>query len=164
MGAMKSVYLTRSKYEELSAKLNELRTVEFPRNREVMRAAIESGGGMHDNASYEHAAEHERLLAAQISDLEKTLASAQIIDESTVDVSAVRVGTEVIAVNLDTGKEARYTITGAYETDFSGDCVSYLSPIGEGLLGRRVGDVVVVPIPKGGLRLKIVTIGRAADL
>jgi len=158
-----AVYLSRTKFNDLSQKLNNLKTIEFPKSRESMRVAIETGGGMHDNASYEHAAMQERVLLTQISELEQLLSKVKIIDDSDIDTTAVHIGTRVSVKNLDSNKERHYVITGAYEAGSDSNTVSYLAPLAKGLIGKKVGEIAEIQIPKGRLRLKILAIEKANE-
>ncbi|MBA7631121.1 Transcription elongation factor GreA [subsurface metagenome] len=158
-----TVYMSRKKFNEEAKKLKDLKTIKFPKNREAMRIAIETGGGMHDNASYEHAAMKERVLLIQISELEQLLSKVKIIDNANIDTSAVNIGTQVKVRDLDSNEETQYVIASAYGADSDSNTVSYLAPLAKGLIGKKVEEIVEIQIPKGKIRLKILSIKKAKN-
>ncbi len=158
-----TIYISRTKFNELTEKLNHLKKVEFPVNRDAMRIAIETGGGMHDNAAYEHAAHQEKILLIQISELEQLLLKAKIINDNEIDISAVRIGMQVRVMNLDNSEETVFVVVGAYGMDPESNRISYLAPIAKGLIGKKTGEIAEIQIPKGRLRLKILSIEKAQN-
>ena len=154
------VYLSRAKHEEFTLKLDRLKKVDFPENRIEMKAAMQGGGGMHDNAAYEHAAQREKILLQQIAELENLLTNSRIIEENDIDTSSVRIGTKVRLVDLDKKEEIYWIIGGAYDTDVDKNIISYQAPVANGLLGKSIGDTVEIKVPKGILHLRILSIER----
>lgn len=157
------IYMSRAKFNEFTEKLDRLRKVEFPAIRDDMKLARESGGGTHDNAPYEHAALQEKVLMRQISELEELLAVVDIVDGSEIDPSVVCIGTQVRVLDLDDSTESVLVIVGAYETDSASNRISYLAPIAKGLIGKKVDDTAEICVPKGVVRLRILSIEKAED-
>ncbi|MFH1287979.1 MAG: GreA/GreB family elongation factor [bacterium] len=159
------ILMSREKYNELVFKLNHLRKSEFVANREEMKIAIERGGGMHDNAGYEHAAQYEKIILKKIQELESILSKVKIIENYRIDTNSVNIGTEVKVLNLENSEEIKYTIVGAYGTDLDSknNYISYLAPLANGLLGKWVGEIAEIKVPSGVLRFKILDIQKAQN-
>ncbi len=95
------------------------------------------------------------MLEAKIKQLEGVIATARIVDESTIDTSRVSILTRVTVENLNTKKKATYQIVSENEADLKAGKISVTSPIGNGLLGKVVGDVAEVIVPAGLIKFKI---------
>lgn len=158
------IFVSEVTYRRLHSELDHIKNVEFARNRDEMRTALELGGGMHDNAPYEHGAYDEQIILRRISVLERILERVRIIDFGLVDESVAGFGTEVTVRDADEGSTTVYAIVGAYDEHGDGNRVSYLSPIGQGLMGRRVGETVSIDLPRGRVRLKVNAIRKMQNL
>ena len=150
------IYLTRDGMEKLQAELDHLRTV---RRHEVAASIQQSRerGGTVSNAEYEEAKNELAFTEGRIQTLDNMVSNAIIIEESRSEADAVEVGAKVTVQNQD-GKSYQYTITGSAESDPSQGKISNVSPIGRGLLGKRVGEVTEVSAPSGKIKLEIIAI------
>ncbi len=149
----KPVYLTQEGYERLDHELQELRNVRRPAVAERIRRAKEFTDTV-DNAEYDDAKQDQAFIEGRIQDLERLLATAQIIEDHPA-ADFVRLGSHV-TVQDEEGETQEYWIVGSAEADPRRGRISNESPVGHALLGRRVGDEVEVHAPGGSFRLKIV--------
>ncbi|MBN1612682.1 MAG: transcription elongation factor GreA [Polyangiaceae bacterium] len=115
-------------------------------------------GDLSENAEYHAAKERQGLVEARIKDIEDKLARAEIIDPSTLDGSRVRFGATVVLLNIDTSDEVTYQIVGAEEADIERGTISVAAPLARALIGREVGDEVVVRLPAGTRRYEITSV------
>lgn len=150
-------YLTQEGYENLKNELEELKT---DGRQEVARAIAEARekGDLSENAEYDAAKEAQGLLELKINELEKTLANARVLDKSQLDDSKVTVLSKVTIKNAKTGKEITYQLVSESEANLKAKKISVNSPIGEGLLGKEVGDIAIVETPRGNINFEIVNI------
>lgn len=153
---MEPIYITEEGLQKLREELAELNKQKI-KLAEVI-AYARSLGDLSENAEY-HTAKHEQgLLMAKINDIEDKIARAVIIDSAQMDTSEVRLGVSVRVLNEKLKKEIIYTMVSPVEADLSSGKLSTQSPVGQALLGKKVGDVVEVNVPAGTLRLKILEI------
>lgn len=117
-------------------------------------------GDLSENAEYDEAKNEQSRLEAQIIDLENTIRTAIVIDESNVATDRVNIGTTVRVQDRDENEEAEYTIVGTRESDPMNNRISNESPLGAALLGKKKGQVVKVSAPKGVIEFKILEIHR----
>lgn len=150
-------YLTKEGYEKLKTELEELKTTE---RRKVALAIAEARekGDLSENAEYDAAKEAQGLLELKINTMEKSLASARILDVSQIDASRVAVLTNVTIKNMKNGKTLTYKLVSETEADLKAKKISVDSPMGKGLLGKRVGEIAVVETPRGNLEFEVVDI------
>ena len=150
-------YLTKEGLAQLCAKLDQLRDVERPA---IVRAIAEARdkGDLSENAEYHAAKEAQAHLEERIAELEATVASVRLIDPSTIDTSTGKIHCTVRVMNHTTGKEETYIIVSSSEADFRQKKISTETPIAKALLGKKVGDVVTVTVPKGNLEMEILSI------
>ena len=116
-------------------------------------------GDISENSEYDDAKNEQAMLEARIAQLEDKLRSAQVIDATELDTNVVRVGS-LVAGKDEKGKAFEYTIVGSTEADPANKRLSNESPVGKALIGRKKGDTVTVPAPKGERKLKITKIER----
>ncbi len=147
-------YVTKDTLEQMKAELYQLRSVERPAASRAIAEAREKGD-LKENAEYDAAKEAQGLLEAKIALLDGQVASARIVDETTIDTSKVSILTKVKVTNLGTKKQATYQIVSEKEADLKLGKISSTSPIGKGLLGKKVGDVAEVTAPAGVLKFKV---------
>ncbi len=152
-------YYTAEGLQKLKAELNQLRDVERPKASQAIAEARDKGD-LSENAEYDAAKEAQGLLELKISKLEETLANARIIDESQLDTSKVLVLSTVRLKNQANGKEMTYTLVAESEADLKTGKISVSSPIGKGLLGKKVGEVAEITVPNGTLQFEVVEISR----
>jgi transcription elongation factor GreA len=154
----KDVILTPQGLEELKAKIEHLSGA---RRREVAERIKEARefGDISENSEYDDAKNEQAMLEKQIAELEEKLRSATVIDQKSVSTEAVSVGTTVHVKDQKTDKSVKYLIVGSSEANPSENKLSNESPVGKALIGRKRGDVVSVPVPRGPARkLKITKI------
>jgi transcription elongation factor GreA len=154
----KEVILTAQGLEELKAKIEHLSTV---RRREVAERIKEARefGDISENSEYDDAKNEQAMLERQISELEEKLRGASVIDEKAVTNEQVSVGVTVHVKDQKTDKSTKYKIVGSAEANPAEAKLSNESPVGKALLGKKRGDTVSVPVPRGPARkLKITKI------
>jgi transcription elongation factor GreA len=152
--------LTPEGLEELKSRIEHLRGT---RRREVAERIKEARefGDIAENSEYDDAKNEQAMLEKQIADLEEQLRNARVIDRRSVDTDVVGVGVTVHVKDQKTDKSTKFRIVGSAEADPSGNKLSNESPVGKALLGRRRGETVTVPVPRGPARkLKITKIER----
>ncbi|OLY94990.1 transcription elongation factor GreA [Cnuella takakiae] len=147
-------YVTKETLEQMRAELQKMRTVDRPAASRAIAEAREKGD-LRENAEYDAAKEAQGLLEARIAVLEGQIATARIVDESTIDTSKVSILTKVRVTNLNTKKEVTYQIVSEKEADLKLGKISFSSPIGKGLLGKVVGDIAEVVAPAGVIKFKV---------
>ena len=152
-------YYTEKGLKELRQKLDHLKDVERPRASQAIAEARDKGD-LSENAEYDAAKEAQGLLELEISKLEETLSSARIIDESKLDSSKVLVLSKVKIKNLLNSATLEYKLVAQSEADLSKGKISVDSPIGKGLLGKKVGEVAEISIPNGNVKFEILEISR----
>jgi len=128
--------------------------VERPAASKAIAEAREKGD-LKENAEYDAAKEAQGILEAKIKQLEGLIATARILDESTIDSSRVSILTKVTLTNLSNQKTVTYHIVSEKEASLKDGKISVTSPIGKGLLGKQVGDVAEVVVPAGTLRFRV---------
>ncbi len=155
----KPVYLTKEALQKFKDELHHLRTAERARIAAEI-AEARAHGDLSENAEYDAAKEAQGKLEARIAKMKLTLGSARIVDESQIDTSKAFILSTVRVKNHKTGTEQLFTLCSEQEADFSQGKISITSPIGKGLLGRSVGDTVVITVPAGQVKLVILEITR----
>lgn len=150
-------YLTQTGYEKIKAELDNLKSTG---REEAARAIAEARekGDLSENAEYDAAKNAQGMLEFKINELEKTLASARILDESQLDNSKVSILATVKVLNMKLNKEASYTLVSEAEADLKTGRISMSSPIGSGLMGKSVGEIAEVNTPAGVINFKILEI------
>ena len=152
-------YYTEEGLKKLRAELDQLRDIERPKASQAIAEARDKGD-LSENAEYDAAKEAQGMLEMQIAKLENTLANARIINESELDTSKVLVLSTVEVKNKANGAQMKYTLVAQSEADLKSGKISVDSPIGKGLLGKKVGDIAIITVPNGSIELEIVSIAR----
>src|SRR6478672_9469038 len=147
-------YVTKETLEQMKAELQRMKGVDRPAASRAIAEAREKGD-LKENAEYDAAKEAQGILEAKIKKLESDIASVRILDTENVDTSKVSILTKVTILNLATKKKITYTIVSEKEADLKQGKISVTSPIGQGLLGKVVGDVAEVTVPAGVLKFQI---------
>src|SRR6185503_1660593 len=147
-------YVTKETFDQMQAELQHMKGVDRPAASRAIAEAREKGD-LKENAEYDAAKEAQGLLEAKIAALEGQIATARIVDESTIDTSKVSILTKVRVTNLNTKKEVTYQIVSEKEADLKAGKISVTSPIGKGLLGKQIGDVAEVTAPAGVIKFKV---------
>lgn len=155
--AMKTTYMTEEGYRKLKDEITHLESVERPAiSRQIGEARDK--GDLSENAEYDAAKEAQGMLEAKISQLKTVLASARLIDESLIGTDTVKIMNRVTMKNLKTQKLMAYTLVSETEADFKIGKIAINTPIAQGLLGKKVGDIVDITIPSGVLSVEIIEI------
>jgi transcription elongation factor GreA len=152
-------YYTKEGLKKLKDELNHLKDVERPKASNAIGEARDKGD-LSENAEYDAAKEAQGMLEMKISKLEATLSNARLIDESQLDLSKVLVLSKVTIKNLNNQMQLNYTLVAESEADLKSGKISVSSPIGKGLLGKKVGEIAEVTVPNGTLKFEIVSIER----
>jgi transcription elongation factor GreA len=145
---MSVMYVTKETLDQMRAELQHMKTVERPAASKAIAEAREKGD-LKENAEYDAAKEAQGLLEAKISRMEAELATARILDATTIDTSKVSILTKVTITNKATKKSMTYQIVSEKEADLKLQKISVTSPIGKGLLGKKVGDEAEIQAPNG---------------
>ena len=152
-------YYTVEGLKKLREELNHLKDVERPRASQAIAEARDKGD-LSENAEYDAAKEAQGLLELQISKMEATLSNARLIDESQLDTSKVLVHSTVEVINNNNGTKMKYKLVAQSEADLKTGKISVDSPIGKGLLGKKEGEIALINVPNGTIKLEIVSISR----
>ena len=152
-------YYTEKGLKELREKLDHLKDVERPRASQAIGEARDKGD-LSENAEYDAAKEAQGMLEMEISKLEATLSNARIIDESKLDSSKVLVHSTVKIKNLINSATMEYKLVAQSEANLAQGKISVDSPIGKGLLGKKLGDIAEIEIPNGNVKFEILEISR----
>jgi transcription elongation factor GreA len=150
--------MSKDGYEKLKTQLDKMKNDDMPKIAEQI-AEARSFGDLSENAEFDAAVEAQGMLQARIDDLQSKLARAFIVDKTTLPTDRVVFSSKVRVLDMDLDEEEDFTLVGPGEEDYDNNKILLTSPIGQGLLGKKVGDEVVIPVPRGVLRLKIVGIG-----
>src|SRR5690606_874712 len=134
--------------DKLKAQLDRWLEEDMPRIAEQI-AQARGFGDLSENAEYDAAREAQGMLQAKINDLQDKLARANIVDRSTLSTDRVVFGATVRVIYLSDGSEEDFTLVGPGEEDYDQNKILTTSPIGQGLLGKQVGEVAEVTIPVG---------------
>lgn len=155
----KEILLTQEGYSKLEDELEYSKAVKRREVAERIKVAI-SFGDISENAEYDEAKNEQAQLEERIIKLENMIRKAKIIDESTIDLNIVTIGSIIKVNDMEFDEEVEYTIVGSAEADPYDGKISNESPVGKALLGRGVGEVVDVQVPDGVAKFKILEIRR----
>jgi transcription elongation factor GreA len=150
-------YMTQEGLERLKAQLAEMKTKGRAEIAKQIAEAKEKGD-LSENAEYDAAKEAQGLHELKISQLEDALSNARILDYADVDISKVSVLTTVEIKEMKSGKQLKYTLVSEKEADLKAGKISVGSPIGKGLLGKKVGEIAEVTTPGGVINFKVLSI------
>lgn len=149
--------MTAPGLQRLEEELRHLKATERPT---IIRAIAEarSHGDLSENAEYHAARDRQSFIEGRIAELEEIVASAEVIDPSTLSGENVKFGAHVWVVDEDSEKESSYQIVGMHEADIKNGRISISSPLAKALIGRKVGDTVSVPAPSGDRSYEILAV------
>lgn len=150
--------MSKEGYEKLKAQLDKMKNEDMSRIAEQIATARDFGD-LSENAEFDAAVEAQGMLQARINDLQDKLHRAYIVDRTTLPTDRVVFGSKVRVLDVDMEEEEDFVLVGPGEEDYDNNRILLTSPIGQGLVGKKIGDEVEVPIPRGTLKLKIVGIG-----
>ncbi len=153
--------MSREGYDKKKAQLDQMKNVQMIEVTKRVATAREMGD-LSENAEYHAAREDQGMLQARIRQLEDELARAFIVDRSNLPSDAVVFGARVKIKDLDFDEEEEYTLVGPGEEDYDQNKILTSSPIGQGLLGKKLGDTAEIQVPSGVLHYKILAISFGA--
>ena len=150
-------YYTKEGLERLKNELNELRT---KGRTDIAKQIAEARdkGDLSENAEYDAAKDAQGLLELKIAKLEEVVGNARVIDESSLDTSKVSILSKVKIRNKKNNMTVTYTLVSEEEADLKANRISIKSPIGQGLMGKKVGETAVVKAPAGTMEFEVVDI------
>lgn len=152
-------YYTEEGLQKLKDKLYELETVKRPEISKQIAEARDKGD-LSENAEYDAAKEAQGLLEMEISKLKEVISNARVVDSSQLDTSKALILSKVKIKNVKNKMEFNYTLVAENEADLKKQKISVESPIGKGLLGKKVGDIAKIETPGGVMEFEIVEISR----
>ena len=155
--ANERIPMTREGYEKLKADLDRMQHVEMLEVAKRIAAARELGD-LSENAEYHAAREDQGMLNARIDALKDKLARADLVDRSKLPAGTVVFGARVRIKDVDSGEEEVYELVGPGQEDYDNNKILTTSPRGQGLLGKKVGDIAEIRVPRGSLRYEILEI------
>lgn len=152
---------TKQGYQDL---VDELKYLKLTRREEIKeQIAVARGfGDLSENAEYDEARNEQAKVEARILELESLIENAEIIDESTMDVRSISLGSVVKLRDEDFDEEITYSIVGSNQADALEQKISDQSPIGQALMGKKAGDRVTVIAPAGEIHFRVLEVTRAA--
>lgn len=151
------IYVTVEGLQKLKAELDQLRNVERPSiSRQI--ADARDKGDLSENAEYSAAKEAQGMLELRISKLEDIVTRSRILDESKIDIITVRLLNRVKIKNRSNNSVMEYLIVPESEANFKVGKIAVSSPIAQGLIGKKVGDVVNIKVPSGTIPFEIISI------
>ena len=150
-------YMTEEGLENLRKEVQEMKTKGRAEMANMIKEAREKGD-LSENAEYDAAKEAQGMLEMKIYQLEEMLANSRVMDTSQIDVSKVSVLTTVKVFHEKMNREIEYTLVAEKEADLKQNKISVTSPIGKGLLGKKVGETAHIEVPAGMLSMKILDI------
>ncbi len=146
--------MSQEGYDKLIAELRRLEGVERPKASAAIAEARDKGD-LSENSEYDAAKEAQAHLENKINQLKLTIAEAKIVDTKRLSTDAVQILSKVEMTNLATGAKMAYTIVSEQEANFREGKLSIKTPIAQGLLNKKVGDVAEIKIPAGTMKLRI---------
>lgn len=152
-------YYTPEGLKKLRDELDHLKSVMRPKASADIAEARDKGD-LSENAEYDAAKEAQGMLEMRIAKLEDIHSNARLIDESQLDTTKVLIHSNVKIKNQTTGAELKYTLVAESEADLKNGKISVSSPIGHGLLGKKVGEVAEIIVPNGTLKFDVLEVSR----
>ena len=157
--ANEQVILTADGLKEKQEKLDYLKTVKRGEISEQIKEA-RAFGDLSENAEYDEAKNEQARVETEIAQLEKLLRNAVVVEQNSIDLSTVNIGTTVRILDMEFNEEEEYQIVGSVEADADRKRISNESPVGAALIGKKVGDIAEVTTPAGTITFKIIDIHK----
>ena len=154
---MAITYMTEEGLRKLQDELIHLESVQRPEISHQIAEARDKGD-LSENAEYDAAKEAQGILEGKIAQLKSLIATARIIDESTISTDEIQIMNKVTIKNLKTKKNMTYTLVSESEADLKSGKIAVNTPIAQGLLGKKVGDKVDIQVPSGMLSFEVLDI------
>jgi transcription elongation factor GreA len=152
--------MSKDGYDKLKAQLDKMKNEDMPRIAEHI-AQARGYGDLSENAEFDAAVESQGMLQARINELQDKLGRAMIVDRTSLPTDRVVFGSRVRVLDLELNDEEDFVLVGPGEEDYDQNKILLTSPIGQGLVGKKVGEIAEVAVPRGMLRLRIVEISVA---
>ncbi len=151
-------------YEGLKKLEDELQDLKVVRRQEIAQKIKEAReqGDLSENAEYDAAKDEQRDIEARIEQIEKILKNAEVVLEDEIDLDKINIGCSVRVLDMEYNEEEEYKLVGSSEASSLKNKISNESPIGQALIGAKVGDVVTVEAPAGEIKYKVLSIHRAS--
>ncbi|MCR4919670.1 MAG: transcription elongation factor GreA [Prevotella sp.] len=153
-------YMSQEGYDKMIAELQRLEAVERPKASAAIAEARDKGD-LSENSEYEAAKEAQAHLEDKINQMKKAIQEAKIVDTSRLSTDQVQILTKVEMTNMANKAHMTYTIVSENESNLREGKISIQTPIAQGLLNHKVGDIVEVKIPRGIIKLRVDKISRA---
>lgn len=147
-------YMSQEGYDKLVAQLHQLEAIERPKASAAIAEAADKGD-LSENSEYDTAKEAQVHLENKINELKITIGQAKIVDMSRLSTDEVQIMSKVEMTNMITKKKMTYTIVSESEANLKENKISIHTPIAQGLLNKKVGDVAEIEVPRGMLKLRI---------
>jgi transcription elongation factor GreA len=151
---MDRIPMTREGFDKLKAQLDKMKNEDMPRIAEQI-AQARGFGDLSENAEYDAAREAQGMLQARINELESKLALAYLVDRTNMPTDQVVFGSRVKVFDFELDDHEEFILVGPGEEDYDQNKILCNSPIGQGLIGKKVGDVAEINVPRGKLKLRI---------
>ena len=149
-----NMYVTQETFDKMREELHRMKSVDRPAASRAIAEAREKGD-LKENAEYDAAKEAQGMLEAKIKQHESAISNAKIVDTSTIDTSKVTILTKVTITNQATKKTITYQLVGEKEADLKAGKISASSPIGKGLIGKKVGELAEIQAPNGVMKFMV---------
>ena len=147
-------YMSQEGYDKLVAELKRLESIERPKASAAIAEAADKGD-LSENSEYDAAKEAQSHLESKINEIKLTIAQAKIVDTSRLSSDAIQILSTVEMTNMGTGSKMKYTIVSESEANLKQNKISIKTPIAQGLLNKKVGDIAEVKVPRGTITLRI---------
>jgi len=155
----KQVILSSQGLKNLEEEIEQLKTEKRKEIAEKIKVAL-SFGDLSENGEYDEAKNEQAMVESRIATIEAMLKNVKLIDDDEITTDAVNVGTKVKILDIEFNENIEYQIVGSTEADPDKFSISDESPVGRALLGRKVGDEVIVETPGGTIKYKILQIAK----
>ena len=160
MSESKKYIMTSEGVHKLEDELEFLKSVKRKEITEKIKVAL-SYGDLSENSEYDEAKNEQAFVEGRIIQLENMLRNANVVDESEISSEVVSVGSHVKVKDYEFDEEVEYIIVGSAEADPMNNKISNESPVGNGLIGKKVGDIIEVTVPDGVSKYEILEVNRA---
>lgn len=154
---MAVTYMTEEGYEKLKEEINFLETVERPKISKQIAEARDKGD-LSENAEYDAAKEAQGILEAKIAQLKNLLANARLIDKRSIGTDTVQILNKVTIKNTQNNQQMTYMLVAESEANLKENKIAVSTPIAQGLMGKKVGDVAEIKVPNGMVSFEIIDI------
>jgi transcription elongation factor GreA len=149
--------LTPEGLKKIEDELQELKSVKRRELAERLKVAI-SYGDLRENSEYHSAKEEQAFMETRIQTLERMLKTARVVDAGSISLDKVDIGSVVVVNDIEFGEKIEYQIVGTAEANVNENKISYESPLGKELLGKKVGDIINVDAPAGVIQYELLEI------